>query len=153
MLAVSVVGCQKDNIVAIDPIETDDSEDLIANTVFTQTVSVAFSTDGNAIVTGTNDDFTISINGKATGSMLVPHLAGYIPQDEETLTPSFWDLGIRLAYDVHLYKHYCLEISCGVKNILDQYQRDIDKGEFRDASYIYGPSMPRTYFAGLILKI
>ena len=98
-------------------------------------------------------DFTISINGKVTGSMLVPHLAGFIPQDDETITPTFWDLGIRLAYDVHLYKQYCLEISCGVKNILDQFQRDIDKGEFRDASYIYGPSMPRTYFVGLNLKL
>ena len=98
-------------------------------------------------------DFTISINGKATGSMIVPHLAGYIPKDEETLAPSFWDLGIRLAYDVHLYKHYCLEVSAGIKNILDQFQRDIDKGEFRDASYIYGPSTPRTYFAGLALKL
>ena len=98
-------------------------------------------------------DFTISINGKVTGSMLVPHLAGFIPQDDETITPTFWDLGIRLAYDVHLYKQYCLEINCGVKNILDQFQRDIDKGEFRDASYIYGPSMPRTYFVGLNLKI
>ena len=98
-------------------------------------------------------DFTISINGKATGSMLVPHLAGYIPQDEETKTPTFWDLGLRLAYDVHLYKHYCLEISCGVKNVLDQFQKDIDKGENRDANYIYGPSQPRTYFAGLSLKL
>ncbi|MBQ4018004.1 MAG: TonB-dependent receptor [Paludibacteraceae bacterium] len=98
-------------------------------------------------------DFTISINGKATGSMLVPHLAGYIAQDEETLTPAFWDLGIRLAYDVHLYKHYCMEISCGVKNVLDQFQRDIDKGQFRDAGYIYGPSVPRTYFVGLALKL
>ena len=98
-------------------------------------------------------DFTISINGKATGSMLVPHLAGYIAQDEETLTPSFWDLGIRLAYDVHLYKHYCLEISCGVKNVLDQFQKDLDKGSYRDAGYIYGPSIPRTYFAGLALKL
>ena len=98
-------------------------------------------------------DFTISVNGKATGSMIVPHLAGYIPKDEETLAPSFWDLGIRLAYDVHLYKHYCLEISAGVKNILDQFQRDIDKGEYRDASYIYGPTTPRTYFAGLALKL
>ena len=98
-------------------------------------------------------DFTISVNGKATGSMLVPHLAGYVAEDEEVAVPSFWELGIRLAYDVHLYKHYCLEISGGVKNILDQFQRDLDKGEFRDASYIYGPSMPRTYFAGLTLKI
>ncbi len=98
-------------------------------------------------------DFTVSINGKITGSMLVPHLAGYIAQDEEKLTPAFCDLGIRLAYDVHLYKHYCLEISCGVKNVLDHFQRDIDKGEFRDASYIYGPSQPRTYFAGLAFKL
>ena len=98
-------------------------------------------------------DFTISVNGKATGSMLVPHLAGYVAEDEEVAVPSFWELGIRLAYDVHLYKHYCLEISGGVKNILDQFQRDLDKGEFRDASYIYGPSMPRTYFVGLSLKL
>ena len=62
LLATSFAGCQKDNIVLIDPIDTDDSEDLIANTVFTQTVGVAFSTDGNASVSGTNDDFTVTVN-------------------------------------------------------------------------------------------
>lgn len=98
-------------------------------------------------------DFTISINGKVTGSMLVPHLAGYIAQDEEVQTPAFWELGLRLAYDVHLYKQYCLQISAGVKNVLDQYQRDLDKGPDRDANYIYGPSQPRTYFAGVSLKL
>ena len=98
-------------------------------------------------------DFTISINGKATGSMLVSHLAGTIPQDEEKKTPTFWDMSIRLAYDIHLYKHYCLEIRAGVKKVLDQYQRDLDKGPDRDADYIYGPSQPRTYFAGLSLKL
>ena len=60
---ILLLGCAKDNIVLIDPIETDDSEDLIANTVFTQTVSVVFSTDGNATVTGTNEDFTVSVSG------------------------------------------------------------------------------------------
>lgn len=63
LLVVSVVSCQKDNIVLIDPTEINDTDDIIANTVFTQTVSVVFSTDGNATVTGTNDDFTVSING------------------------------------------------------------------------------------------
>ena len=63
MLGILVASCQKDNIVLIDPIETDDSEDLIANTVFTQTVGVAFSTNGNAVVTGTNEDFTVTISG------------------------------------------------------------------------------------------
>lgn len=33
-------------------------------------------------------DFTISFNGKVTGSMLVPHLAGFIENDEEVKTPS-----------------------------------------------------------------
>ena len=58
-----LLGCTKDNIVLIDPTEIDDTEDHIANTVFTQTVNVVFSTDGNATVTGTNDDFTVSVNG------------------------------------------------------------------------------------------
>jgi outer membrane receptor for ferrienterochelin and colicins len=98
-------------------------------------------------------DFMISINGKVTGSMLVPHLAGYIAQDEEVNTPAFWDLGIRLSYDIHLYKQYCLQISAGVKNILDQFQRDLDQGPNRDATYIYGPTQPRTYFAGISLKL
>lgn len=98
-------------------------------------------------------NFTISMNGKLTGSMLVPHLAGYIDKDEEVKTPVFWDMGIRLAYDIHLYKHYCLEVSGGVKNVLDMYQRDLDKGENRDADYIYGPAQPRTYFVGLRLKL
>ena len=62
-LTVTLAGCQKDNIVLIDPIETDDSEDLITNTEFTQTVGVAFSTEGNAIVTGTNNDFTVTVSG------------------------------------------------------------------------------------------
>ena len=96
---------------------------------------------------------TISFNGKATGSMLVPHFAGYVAQDEEVKVRPFWDLGLRVAYDIHLYKHYCLEISAGVKNVLDHFQTDLDKGPNRDAGYIYGPSMPRTYFAGLALKL
>ncbi len=63
MLGLLVAGCQKDNIVLIDPIETDNSEDLIVNTMFTHTVGVAFSTNGNAVVTGTNDDFTVTVSG------------------------------------------------------------------------------------------
>ena len=63
LLGLSFANCQKDNIVLIDPIETDDSEDIIANTVFAQTVGVAFSTNGNAVVTGSNDDFTVTVSG------------------------------------------------------------------------------------------
>ena len=58
-----LLGCAKDNIVLIDPIKTDDSEDLIVNTVFAQTVSVVFSTDGNATVTGDSEDFSVTVSG------------------------------------------------------------------------------------------
>lgn len=58
-----LLGCAKDNIVLIDPIESDESDDLIANTTFTQTVDIVFSSTGNATVTGTNDDFTVNVNG------------------------------------------------------------------------------------------
>ena len=56
-------GCQKDNIVEIDPISTDNADDDIANTTFGQTISVVFSTDGNATVEGTTDDFAVTVNG------------------------------------------------------------------------------------------
>ena len=58
-----LLGCAKDNIVLIDPIETDDSEDLIANTSFAQTVSVVFSSSGSATVSGATDDFVVTVNG------------------------------------------------------------------------------------------
>ena len=58
-----LLGCAKDNIVLIDPITSDDSEDLIANTSFAQTVSVEFSSSGNATVTGTTDDFAVTVSG------------------------------------------------------------------------------------------
>lgn len=62
-VAVFIASCTKDNIVLIDPIETDDGEDLVANTTFAQTVSVAFSTEGNATVSGTTDDFAVTVSG------------------------------------------------------------------------------------------
>jgi outer membrane receptor for ferrienterochelin and colicins len=96
---------------------------------------------------------TITLDGKATGSMLVQHYAGYVEKDEEVNTDRFFEMGMKLAYEFHLYKHYRLELSCGVKNMFNQFQRDIDKGMNRDASYIYGPAVPRTWFAGVNLKI
>ena len=95
----------------------------------------------------------ITTNGKVTGNMLVQHYAGYIPQDEEVETTPFFEWDIKLAYEIPLYKNYTLEISVGVKNLLDQYQKDLDKGMNKDASYIYGPFTPRSYFVGINLKI
>ena len=62
-LTFMVLGCAKDNIVIIDPVSVEDSEDDINNTEFTQTVYVEFSTSENATVTGTDDDFMVTVNG------------------------------------------------------------------------------------------
>ncbi len=96
---------------------------------------------------------TINLNGKFTGHMLVQHFAGYIENDREEITPNFWDLGVRVGYEIPLYKRYTLEVNGGVKNVLNSFQRDIDQGVDRDAAYVYGPALPRTYFVGLNLKI
>ena len=99
------------------------------------------------------EHFHIVTNGKVTGNMLVQHFAGYVPEDEEVTTPTFFEWDIKLCYDIPLYKHYTLEINAGVKNILDQFQSDLDKGMDRYAGFIYGPATPRTFFAGINLKI
>jgi outer membrane receptor for ferrienterochelin and colicins len=64
-------------------------------------------------------------------------------------TPAFFDLGAKLAYHVHLGGTMELELSGGVKNIFDSFQRDLDAGQRKDAAYVYGPSFPRMLFFGI----
>ena len=80
--------------------------------------------------------------------MLVQHFAGYVEKDIAKLTNPFFDMGIKLSYDFRIYRTIGLQINGGVKNIFNAYQNDFDKGADRDAGYIYGPSLPRTWFLG-----
>ena len=41
------------------------------------------------------------------------------------------------------------QVNAGVQNIFNAYQNDFDKGADRDSGYIYGPSLPRSFFAGV----
>ena len=93
--------------------------------------------------------FTAALSGTYTGSMLVQHLAGYIPMDMAVKTPYFFDMNIKLTYDFHIYKDINLEVNAGVQNIFEDYQSDFDQGRKRDSAYIYGPAAPRSYFAGV----
>lgn len=97
--------------------------------------------------------FDIALSGTYTGSMLVQHFAGYIPDDKEEKTPVFFDLNFKLSYNIELKEKMVLQINGGMKNILNSYQKDFDKGVLRDAGYIYGPSLPRTVFIGLSFNI
>lgn len=99
-----------------------------------------------------------SLFGTFTGPMLVQHAAhtdiyGVEHPDSEYRTPSFLDLGVKASYTFNLTDLVKLEINAGVKNIFDAFQSDIDLGAGRDSAYIYGPSMPRTYFVGVKLYL
>ena len=91
----------------------------------------------------------LSLSGTYTGSMIVPHYAGYIENDRMETTPDFFDLNFKTAYTFVLHDHINLEVNAGVQNILDSFQKDLDKGEFRDSGYFYGPTQPRTFFVGI----
>jgi outer membrane receptor for ferrienterochelin and colicins len=93
-------------------------------------------------------NLNISLSGTYTGSMLVQHFAGYVPEDTENKTPDFYDLNLKLSYDFKLNSSAKLQLNGGVQNILNSYQNDFDKGEFRDAGYIYGPALPRSISFG-----
>lgn len=90
-----------------------------------------------------------NLSGVYTGSMYVPHLAGYIESDRLEKTEDFMEVNFKTAYIFELSKGFQLELNMGIQNILDQYQRDFDRGVDRDANYVYGPSRPRTAFIGL----
>ena len=92
--------------------------------------------------------FNISLSGTYTGSMIVPHYAGYIDNDRMETTPDFFDFSVKFDYTFVLRDHMNLQLSAGVQNIFDNFQKDLDKGEFRDSGYFYGPTSPRTFFIG-----
>jgi outer membrane receptor for ferrienterochelin and colicins len=91
----------------------------------------------------------LSLSGTYTGSMIVPHYAGYINEDRMETTPDFFDLNFKAAYTFILRDHINLQVNAGVQNIFNSFQKDLDKGEFRDSGYFYGPTQPRTFFVGI----
>lgn len=93
---------------------------------------------------------TASVTGNYTGSMLVGHAAGSgVDEPVAVNTPSFMEVNMKLAYDFPIYKYINLQVNGGIQNITNAYQKDFDKGWNRDSGYIYGPSLPRSYFVGV----
>lgn len=94
--------------------------------------------------------FTASITGNYTGSMLIGHAAGSGVEEPKAVdTPDFMELNMKLAYDIPVSKYMTLQVNGGIQNIANSYQKDFDKGWNRDSNYIYGPSLPRSYYVGV----
>lgn len=95
----------------------------------------------------------VDVTGTCTGEMLVQHMAGSgVAQDVAVTTPRFLDLNVRIAYDVPLYREVTMQLYGGVQNLFDAYQQDFDRGADRDSGYVYGPSLPRSWFVGVKLS-
>lgn len=94
---------------------------------------------------------TLALSGTYTGSMLVEHHAGMIAQNVTMETPDFWDMGFKAAYELKVYSSFSLQINAGVQNMLNSFQKDFDSGADRDSGYIYGPTLPRSFFMGIKL--
>lgn len=94
--------------------------------------------------------FTASVTGNYTGSMLVGHSAGSgVEEPVAVNTPKFMEVNMKLSYDFTICKYLTLQVNGGIQNITNAYQKDFDKGWNRDSAYIYGPSLPRSYFVGV----
>jgi outer membrane receptor for ferrienterochelin and colicins len=94
----------------------------------------------------------LTATGTFTGPMLVYHniADGNV---QKVTTPSFFDLSLKATYGIPFGESTLLELSVGVQNLFDSYQNDHDSGSGRDATYIYGPSLPRTLLFGAKLTI
>jgi len=96
--------------------------------------------------------FGIALTGNYTGPMLIPYFGPRLNNPEEgqlNKSNSFYDIGLKLSYDIRITESVKLQLNGGVKNLFNSYQDDFDTGIDRDPGYIYGPLSPRTIYFGL----
>lgn len=98
--------------------------------------------------------FRAILTGTLTGPMTVQHLVGSgTDVDLAVRTETFFDASFRLSYRINIFKKVDMEITAGISNIFNSYQRDFDSGPLRDSGYIYGPALPRSLTCGVSLSI
>ncbi len=102
-----------------------------------------------------NKKFSANINYVYTGKMKVPHFAGAPNQltDEIITSNPYSELSTKVGYTASLNRMgTAIEFYTGVKNIFNAYQDNFDVGKNRDSNFVYGPSLPRTFFVGVKLR-
>ena len=94
------------------------------------------------------------MTGTFTGPMTVQHMEGSGTDiDLAVRTESFFDASAKLVYCFNLFRQVDIDVTAGVSNIFNSYQRDFDSGPRRDSGYIYGPSLPRSLTTGISISI
>ena len=105
--------------------------------------------------------FAATLSGNYTGSMAVPHEAGFGREGVDRIStvniteesPSFFELNMRASYTFSLNEETSLQLNAGIQNITNAFQKDFDTGAGRASSYMYGPGSPRSFFAGFKLML
>jgi len=90
-----------------------------------------------------------------TGSMLVPHYAGYIAEDrlETSKTFKVWDAVVDRTFSPGKDDRVKIRLYVRASNLLDDYQPDLDRGPLRDSSYFYGPGTMRAVVVGMTVTL
>lgn len=91
--------------------------------------------------------------GRLTGPMLVPHIVtsttGEFIENRLERSPVMvtFDMGLSKRWEIGHGRSVTANL--GVRNLFNTFQDDLDRGAFRDPTYVYGPRQPRLFFAGL----
>ena len=94
---------------------------------------------------------SINTNSVYTDKMLVPYFGPLIdiPEEGELRQSNyFFDWSFKADYTFKT-KLESFQLIAGMKNILNSYQQDFDKGGDRDPGYVYGPKSPRIVHMGI----
>ena len=92
---------------------------------------------------------SIDLTGTYTGTMVVPLIvsdSGFLELKE---SKQFLDINVKVNHEMDINKRLHIESSVGMKNLLNSFQDDFQSGAARDAGYIYGPVLPRTFFVSV----
>ncbi|MDC9722062.1 MAG: TonB-dependent receptor [Urechidicola sp.] len=101
-----------------------------------------------------NSKINANLNYVYTGEMVIPHFAGAPNQtvDEMYNSRPSSELSAKIGYTVPIKKMQSnIEIYSGIKNIFNSYQTNFDIGKNRDSNFVFGPSLPRTFYIGMKL--
>lgn len=99
--------------------------------------------------------WTLNLNFLLTGPMWVPRFGGSEanPNDLIFRSPTMVEWNGQWTKKCNFKGlHPDFEFFAGFKNLLNQYQRDFDRGPGRDSNFIYGPSTPMTWFLGFRIQ-
>ncbi|MBN2030208.1 TonB-dependent receptor [bacterium] len=96
-------------------------------------------------------DFYIA--GDYIGGADIPHEIAIVGQDDPELilerSGDYLQVDVGLTYKVPLNGSFETKLNMGIRNINNAFQKDLDRGAYRDPAYIYGPVRPRTLYLSL----